>query len=51
VLYCRDYLGIPDDRLDVNGGAIAAGDSIWHVWLELWDMRCWRAVDGARVMQ
>ncbi|MDN8286297.1 acetyl-CoA C-acyltransferase [Acinetobacter baumannii] len=25
VLYCRDYLGIPDDRLNVNGGAIALG--------------------------
>jgi acetyl-CoA C-acetyltransferase len=25
VLYCRDKLGIPDDRLNVNGGAIAFG--------------------------
>lgn len=25
VLYCRDTLGIPDDRLNVNGGAIAMG--------------------------
>ncbi|MEX3175364.1 MULTISPECIES: acetyl-CoA C-acyltransferase [Serratia] len=25
VLYCRDRLGIPDDRLNVNGGAIAIG--------------------------
>lgn len=25
VLYCRDYLGIPNDRLNVNGGAIAMG--------------------------
>ncbi|WP_153099541.1 acetyl-CoA C-acyltransferase [Paraburkholderia hayleyella] len=25
VLYCRDQLGIPDDRLNVNGGAIALG--------------------------
>jgi acetyl-CoA C-acetyltransferase len=25
VLYCRDYLGIPDDRLNVSGGAIAVG--------------------------
>lgn len=25
VLYCRDALGIPDDRLNVNGGAIAIG--------------------------
>jgi acetyl-CoA C-acetyltransferase len=25
VLYCRDKLGIPDDRLNVNGGAIAIG--------------------------
>jgi acetyl-CoA C-acetyltransferase len=25
VLYCRDKLGIPDDRLNVNGGAIAMG--------------------------
>ncbi len=25
VLYCRDRLGIPDDRLNVNGGAIAVG--------------------------
>lgn len=25
VLYCRDRLGIPDDRLNVNGGAIAMG--------------------------
>lgn len=25
VLYCRDRLGIPDDKLNVNGGAIAVG--------------------------
>ncbi len=25
VLYCRDRLGIPDERLNVNGGAIAVG--------------------------
>jgi len=25
VLYCRDHLGLPDDRLNVNGGAIAVG--------------------------
>src|SRR5690606_19547508 len=25
VIYCRDRLGIPADRLHVNGGAIAAG--------------------------
>ncbi|MBP6896692.1 acetyl-CoA C-acetyltransferase [Pseudacidovorax sp. 1753] len=25
VLYCRDKLGLPDDRLNVNGGAIAVG--------------------------
>jgi len=25
VLYCRDKLGIPDDRLNVNGGSIAVG--------------------------
>src|SRR6266849_3464467 len=25
VLYCRDRIGIPDDRLNVNGGAIALG--------------------------
>ena len=25
VLHCRDTLGIPDDRLNVNGGAIAIG--------------------------
>jgi acetyl-CoA C-acetyltransferase len=25
VLYCRDKLGIPADRLNVNGGAIALG--------------------------
>jgi acetyl-CoA C-acetyltransferase len=25
VLYCRDRLGIPNDRLNVNGGAIAVG--------------------------
>jgi acetyl-CoA C-acetyltransferase len=25
VVYCRDKLGIPDDRLNVNGGAIAIG--------------------------
>jgi len=24
-IYCRDKLGIPDDRLNVNGGAIAVG--------------------------
>jgi acetyl-CoA C-acetyltransferase len=25
VIYCRDRLGIPDDRLNVNGGAVAIG--------------------------
>ncbi len=25
VIYCRDRLGIPDDRLNVNGGAISIG--------------------------
>jgi acetyl-CoA C-acetyltransferase len=25
VIYCRDHLGIPDDRLNVDGGAIAIG--------------------------
>ena len=25
VLYCRDYLGIPNDRLNVSGGAISIG--------------------------
>ena len=25
VIYCRDKLGLPDDRLNVNGGAIALG--------------------------
>ena len=25
VMYCRDRLGIPDERLNVNGGAIAVG--------------------------
>ena len=25
VLYCQDKLGIPDERLNVNGGAIAIG--------------------------
>jgi acetyl-CoA C-acetyltransferase len=25
VLYCKDQLGIPDDKLNVNGGAIAVG--------------------------
>jgi len=25
VIYCRDRLGIPNDKLNVNGGAIALG--------------------------
>ena len=25
VLYCRDELGIPNDKLNVNGGAISIG--------------------------
>ena len=25
MLYCRDRLGIPNDRLNVNGGSIAIG--------------------------
>jgi acetyl-CoA C-acetyltransferase len=25
VIYCRDHIGIPNDRLNVNGGAIALG--------------------------
>ena len=32
VLYCRDRLGIPHDKLNVNGGAISfTWPSIWHV--------------------
>jgi acetyl-CoA C-acetyltransferase len=38
VLYCRDKLGIPADRLNVNGGAIAVG----HPW------RVGPAPDGPR---
>jgi len=42
VLYCRDRLGIPDERLNVSGGAIAVGHPygmsgarmIGHVMLE-----------------
>ena len=30
VLYCRDKLGIPDDRLNVDGGAIAIGHPYRH---------------------
>ncbi len=29
VIYCRDRLGIPDDRLNVDGGAIAVGHPYW----------------------
>jgi acetyl-CoA C-acetyltransferase len=25
VIYCRDKLGLPDDRLNIDGGAIAVG--------------------------
>jgi acetyl-CoA C-acetyltransferase len=25
VVYCRDYLGIPQDKLNVNGGSISIG--------------------------
>jgi acetyl-CoA C-acetyltransferase len=25
VIYCRDHMGIPNDKLNVNGGAIAVG--------------------------
>jgi acetyl-CoA acetyltransferase len=25
VIYCRDRLGIPDERLNVNGGAVSIG--------------------------
>jgi acetyl-CoA C-acetyltransferase len=25
VIYCRDYLGVPMDRLNVNGGAVSIG--------------------------
>src|SRR5262249_60076364 len=27
VIYCRDRLGIPDDRLNVNGGGVPGGHS------------------------
>ena len=30
VIYCRDKLGIPDDRLNVDGGAIAVGHPVRH---------------------
>ena len=36
VIYCRDRLGIPDERLNVNGGAIAVGTSL----------RCQRIASG-----
>jgi acetyl-CoA C-acetyltransferase len=29
VLYCADRLGIPEERLMVNGGAIAMGHPLW----------------------
>ena len=28
VIYCRDRLGIPDERLNVDGGAIAVGHPV-----------------------
>ena len=31
VIYCRDKLGIPDDRLNVDGGAIAVGHPVRRV--------------------
>jgi acetyl-CoA C-acetyltransferase len=42
VLYCRDRLGIPHDRLNVNGGAISIGHPygmsgarmVWHALIE-----------------
>ena len=36
VIYCRDQLGIPDDRLNVNGGAIARRPSLRHVAARAW---------------
>jgi len=31
VIYCRDKLGIPNDRLNVSGGATSIGHSLRHV--------------------
>jgi acetyl-CoA C-acetyltransferase len=39
VLYCRDKLGIPDERLNVNGGAIAVGHPYG-----VSGARCWSAM-------
>lgn len=36
VLYCRDRLGIPDELLNVNGGAISIGTSLRHVRGRAW---------------
>jgi acetyl-CoA C-acetyltransferase len=33
VLYCRDQLGIDNDKLNVDGGAIAVGTPLRHEWL------------------
>ena len=30
VIYCRDKLGIPNERLNVDGGAIAIGHPVWR---------------------
>ena len=31
VIYCRDKLGIPNENLNVDGGAISIGHPLWHV--------------------
>ena len=62
VLHCRDTLGIPNDRLNVNGGAISIGHPfgmsgarmVGHAlieapppWVRMWWCRCASAADGA----
>lgn len=32
VIYSRDQLGIPNELLNVNGGAISIGHPLWHEW-------------------
>ncbi|NDD09983.1 MAG: acetyl-CoA C-acyltransferase [Rhodobacteraceae bacterium] len=50
VLYCRDRLGIPNERLNVNGGAISVGHPygmsgarmVGHAWVRRACLKCFR---------
>ena len=50
VIYCRDKLGIPEDKLNVNGGSIAVGHPYGMTGSRLTGMRSSKANGAAPKM-